>query len=115
MMNRLTTWLWCIGGVANLGVGALMVYTCALMSRTYADLGGLLPEMTERLLSIPWWPYPLAGVGFLGAILSAIAKDKDRTSVAALFTVLIAEVILLAISTFALCLPLSYPLKILIP
>jgi hypothetical protein len=105
-MKRISTWI-CIAAVlVNLVVGALVMFVCDNMARTYTHLGGSVPDLTSVVLHLPWWPYVFAGLAAACAGVSAVNQGREKMLVRIMVGILLIEVLGMALTTFALCAPL---------
>lgn len=116
-MKKVSTWLWIAVALVNLGVGAVVDNTCAFMARTYAQYMGIvhLPILTERVLAVPWWPYGIAAIALLAAVVSVRTGPESKVVLIGIAGLLLAEMVALAFTALGLCLPLYIPTTVLTP
>jgi len=116
-MKQLSTWVWITVALVNFGVGAVVGNTCAFMAETYARNMGVvhLPILTERVLTVPWWPYGIAAIALLAAFLSVRTRPETKGVLTAVTVLLLAEIVALTLTALGLCLPLYIPTTVLTP
>lgn len=116
-MRQLSTWVWIAVALVNLGVGAVVGNTCAFMAETYARHMGIvhLPILTERVLAVPWWPYGIAAIALLAAVVPVRTRPETKVVLTGIAGLLLAEIVALAFTALGLCLPLYIPATVLTP
>ena len=78
-MKKMSTYLFAVMAVANVGVALLVSGTIRFMVRTYQDFGSLehLPAVSRQLIAAPWWPYVFVVIGIAGFITRDGAQNHS--------------------------------------
>jgi len=117
-MNKVSACLFLLAALVNVGVGLLISHTAGFMLENYQNVheAFALPLITVWILSYAWWPFVFAGLCAIGCVASIGSKTKRRPWLLyALSMLLVVEVAGLALTAFALCLPLYITSPAVIP
>ena len=117
IMNKAAAWLFLLAALVNVGVGLLISHTAGFMLENYQNVheAFALPLITVWVLSYAWWPFVFAGLCLPGFVVSIGSKAKRPWLLYALSLLLVVEVAGLALTAFALCIPLYAPPPAIIP
>ncbi len=106
-MKKISTYYFAIIIALNLFFGYCVSGWNRTLVKTYSDLfdGARLPPLTEWHISIPWWPYLVAGICGLGLLVSLLSKITSTKLAHVVFVILVLDALLMLTTMIAYIAP----------